>query len=188
MLGQSGYSRANDALRRLSSEVEHQPLVTVAVAVGVGILVGLAIRSAGLTRPPRHTGPKILTFLTMSNVQQAIRDAAERGGYQYRWWKVDDLEHNEGYNGLQLRALSEHLQDPDFWKALSRASGKIQTPGAFTGTASSTTWQMEKMRRAFSSLYETLLPPPTLSECRHRGLGRLSVAMHRRAVLMVPKG
>jgi len=121
MLGQSGYSRANDALRRLSSEVEHQPLVTVAVAVGVGILVGLAIRSAGLTWPPRHTGPKILTFLTMSNVQQAIRDAAERGGYQYRWWKVDDLEHNEGYNGLQLRALSEHLQDPDFWKALSTA-------------------------------------------------------------------
>jgi hypothetical protein len=121
MLGQSGFSRANDALRRLSSEVEHQPLVTVAVAVGVGILVGLAIRSTGLTRPPRHTGPKVLTFLTMSNVQQAIRGAAEWGGYQYRWWKVDDLEHNEGYNGLQLRALSEHLQDPDFWKALSAA-------------------------------------------------------------------
>jgi hypothetical protein len=34
---------------------------------------------------------------------------------------VDDLEHNEGYNGLQLRALSEHLQDPDFWKALATA-------------------------------------------------------------------
>jgi hypothetical protein len=57
----------------------------------------------------------------MSNVQQAIRDAAEKGGYRYRWWKVDDLEHNEGYNGLQLRALSEHLQDPDFWKALATA-------------------------------------------------------------------
>jgi hypothetical protein len=123
MLGQSGYSRANDALRRLSNEVEHRPLVTVAVAVGVGILVGLASRSvaAGLARPPRPTGPKILTFLTMSNVQQAIRDAAEKGGYQYRWWKVDDLEHNEGYNGLQLRALSEHLQAPDFWKALATA-------------------------------------------------------------------
>src|SRR5256886_4959701 len=123
MLGQSGYSRANDALRRLSNEVEHRPLVTVAVAVGVGILVGLASRSvaAGLTRPLRPTAPKILTFLTMSNVQQAIRDAAERGGYRYRWWKVDDLEHNEGYNGLQLRALSEHLQEPDFWKALATA-------------------------------------------------------------------
>jgi hypothetical protein len=37
---------------RLSNEVEHRPLVTVAVAVGVGILVGLASRSvaAGLTR------------------------------------------------------------------------------------------------------------------------------------------
>jgi ElaB/YqjD/DUF883 family membrane-anchored ribosome-binding protein len=32
----------NDALRRLSKEVEHRPLVTLAVAVGVGVLVGLA--------------------------------------------------------------------------------------------------------------------------------------------------
>jgi hypothetical protein len=30
-------------------------------------------------------------------------------------------------------------------------------------------------------------PPPALSECHHCGLARLSVAMHRRAVLMVPK-
>jgi hypothetical protein len=117
-------------VRRLSNEVEYRALVTVAVAVGVGILVGLASRSVGavLTRQP--TGPKILTFLTMSNVQQAIRDAAERGGYGYRWWKVDDLEHNEGYNGLQLRALSEHLQDPDFWKALSTAR-KWEDPNAW---------------------------------------------------------
>ena len=63
MLGQSGYSRANDALRRLSNEVEHRPIVTVAVAVGVGILVGLASRSvaAGAPRavgrpPPPPTG------------------------------------------------------------------------------------------------------------------------------------
>ena len=32
----------NHALRRLSNEVEHRPLVMLAVAVGVGILVGLA--------------------------------------------------------------------------------------------------------------------------------------------------
>ena len=31
----------NDALRRLSHEVEHRALVTLAVAIGVGILVGL---------------------------------------------------------------------------------------------------------------------------------------------------
>jgi ElaB/YqjD/DUF883 family membrane-anchored ribosome-binding protein len=30
------------ALRRISQEVEHRPLVTLAVAVGVGVLVGLA--------------------------------------------------------------------------------------------------------------------------------------------------
>jgi len=50
----------NDALRRLSNEVEHRPLVTLAVAVGVGILVGLASRSAAAGapraawRPPRR--------------------------------------------------------------------------------------------------------------------------------------
>jgi hypothetical protein len=30
----------------------------------------------------------------MSNVQKAIRDAAEKGGYRYRWCKVNNLEHN----------------------------------------------------------------------------------------------
>jgi ElaB/YqjD/DUF883 family membrane-anchored ribosome-binding protein len=46
----------NDALRRLSKEVEHRPLLTLAVAVGVGILVGLASRfaAAGAPRPPRR--------------------------------------------------------------------------------------------------------------------------------------
>jgi ElaB/YqjD/DUF883 family membrane-anchored ribosome-binding protein len=34
----------NHALHRLSKEVEHRPIVTLAVAVGVGILVGLAHR------------------------------------------------------------------------------------------------------------------------------------------------
>jgi hypothetical protein len=32
----------NDALRRLSSEVEHRPLIVLAVAVGVGLLIGAA--------------------------------------------------------------------------------------------------------------------------------------------------
>jgi hypothetical protein len=52
---------------------------------------------------------------------QAIRDAAEKGGYGYRWWKANDLEDNEGYNALPMRALPEHLQDPEFWKGLGRA-------------------------------------------------------------------
>jgi hypothetical protein len=34
----------------------------------------------------------------MNNVQQAIRDPAEKGGYRYRWWKANDLEHSEGCN------------------------------------------------------------------------------------------
>jgi uncharacterized protein YukE len=36
-----GTRYGNDAVRRLADEVEHRPLVTLAVAVGVGILVGL---------------------------------------------------------------------------------------------------------------------------------------------------
>ena len=42
------------ALRRLADEVEHRPLITLAVAVGVGILVGLAsYQSVGRRgRPP----------------------------------------------------------------------------------------------------------------------------------------
>jgi hypothetical protein len=32
----------NDALHRVASEVEHRPLATLAVAIGVGILIGMA--------------------------------------------------------------------------------------------------------------------------------------------------
>jgi len=41
-IGSEAAKLGNHALRRLSSEVEHRPLVTLAVAIGVGILVGLA--------------------------------------------------------------------------------------------------------------------------------------------------
>ncbi len=57
----------------------------------------------------------------MKHTGQAIRDAAEKGGYGYRWWKANDIEHNEGYNALPMRSLTEHLNDPNFWKALEKA-------------------------------------------------------------------
>ncbi len=41
-LGNEAAKLGNDALRRLADEVEHRPLVTLAVAAGVGFLVGLA--------------------------------------------------------------------------------------------------------------------------------------------------
>jgi hypothetical protein len=91
----------------------------------------------------------------VNSVQQAIREAAEKGGYRYRSWKVNDLERNEGYNALQLRALSEHFHDPDFWKAL--ATARKWEPGAFTGIASSTTSLTEGMLRVSSRLYESLM-------------------------------
>ena len=42
-----GAKIGNDTLHRLASEVEHRPLVTLAVAVGVGILIGMAGGMAG---------------------------------------------------------------------------------------------------------------------------------------------
>jgi hypothetical protein len=35
-----------------------------------------------------------------------------------------------------MRALTEHLQDPTFWKALGKAQSWQDTDGFFTGTAS----------------------------------------------------
>jgi hypothetical protein len=70
------------------------------------------------------------TRMIMNSIQQAIRDAAEKGGYRYRSWKVNNLEQNVGYNTLQLRALSEHFHDPDFWKALALAR-KWEDPNAW---------------------------------------------------------
>ena len=54
-----GRSAANAAQaaerRRLSNEVEHRPLVTLAVAIGVGILVGLASHHrSSPQRPPQR--------------------------------------------------------------------------------------------------------------------------------------
>jgi ElaB/YqjD/DUF883 family membrane-anchored ribosome-binding protein len=43
-LGNEAARLGNTAVRRLSDEVEHRPLVMLAVAVGVGILIGIASR------------------------------------------------------------------------------------------------------------------------------------------------
>jgi ElaB/YqjD/DUF883 family membrane-anchored ribosome-binding protein len=54
-MGDEAAKLGNDVLRRLSNEIEHRPLVTLAVAVGVGILIGLAGRSAaGAPRTARR--------------------------------------------------------------------------------------------------------------------------------------
>jgi ElaB/YqjD/DUF883 family membrane-anchored ribosome-binding protein len=42
-IGTAAAKVGNDALRRLSREVEYRPLATLAIAVCMGILVGLAI-------------------------------------------------------------------------------------------------------------------------------------------------
>jgi hypothetical protein len=43
-LGHEAAKYGNLALRRLGSEVEHRPLVMLAVAAGLGVLVGMASR------------------------------------------------------------------------------------------------------------------------------------------------
>ncbi len=43
-LGNAAAKLGDDALRRVAREVEHRPLVTLAVAVGVGLLMGWAGR------------------------------------------------------------------------------------------------------------------------------------------------
>ena len=57
----------------------------------------------------------------MNQTAAAIREAADRSGYGYRWWKANDIENGVGYNALPIRALTEHLYDPAFWKALGKA-------------------------------------------------------------------
>jgi len=47
----------NDALRRLSNEVEHRPLMTLSVAVGVGMLVGPAVPLLEARRERSGDGP-----------------------------------------------------------------------------------------------------------------------------------
>jgi ElaB/YqjD/DUF883 family membrane-anchored ribosome-binding protein len=42
--GDTATKAGGDALRRLTDEVEHRPLVMIAVAVGVGFLLGVATR------------------------------------------------------------------------------------------------------------------------------------------------
>ena len=51
-LGGEAAKLGDRALRRLADEVEHRPLITLAVAVGLGILVGLASYQ-GVGRPGR---------------------------------------------------------------------------------------------------------------------------------------
>ena len=41
----------NDALHRIASEVEHRPLVTLGIAIGVGVLIGIA--GAGVSAASR---------------------------------------------------------------------------------------------------------------------------------------
>jgi hypothetical protein len=63
----------------------------------------------------------------MKHTGQAIREATEKGGYKYRWWRVTALEHNEGYIALRMRGLTEHFSDPSFWKALATARERQDT-------------------------------------------------------------
>ena len=85
----------------------------------------------------------------MNHTAVAIREAADRGGYGYRWWKVNDIEDGVGYNALPMRSLTEHLYDRAFWEALGKARNWQDTgTWLFTGTASLTTLHSARTLRA----------------------------------------
>ena len=45
-----GAKYSSNALQRVASEAEHRPLITVAVALGIGILIGAAILGSASSR------------------------------------------------------------------------------------------------------------------------------------------
>ena len=45
-----GTKYGSNALQRVASEAEHRPLITVAVALGIGILIGAAILGSASSR------------------------------------------------------------------------------------------------------------------------------------------
>jgi ElaB/YqjD/DUF883 family membrane-anchored ribosome-binding protein len=45
-----GAKYGNDALRRIAGEVEDRPLVTIGIALGIGILIGAAVLGSANTR------------------------------------------------------------------------------------------------------------------------------------------
>jgi hypothetical protein len=70
----------------------------------------------------------------MNNVQQAIRDAAEKGGYRYRWWKVKDLEHTKGTTGCNCALYQSTSTTLISGKHSVRlGTGRMQMPGVGVG-------------------------------------------------------
>jgi ElaB/YqjD/DUF883 family membrane-anchored ribosome-binding protein len=47
-----GAKYSNDALRRITDEIEGRPLVTIGVALGIGILIGAAVLGSPKVRRP----------------------------------------------------------------------------------------------------------------------------------------
>jgi len=45
-----GAKYSNDALRRITDEIENRPLVTIAVALGIGVLIGAAVLGSANVR------------------------------------------------------------------------------------------------------------------------------------------
>ena len=87
--------------------------------------------------------------MTMNHTAVAIREAADRGGYGYRWWKANDIEDGVGYNALPMRALISTCTTLLSGRHSERhGAGRIQVRGFFTGTASLTTLHSARTLRA----------------------------------------
>jgi hypothetical protein len=58
----------------------------------------------------------------MNHTATAIREAAERGGYGYRWWKANDIEDDEGYNALPYARADRALARPYFLESIRQGA------------------------------------------------------------------
>jgi Domain of unknown function (DUF4175) len=82
---------------RVDAWVSPPPYTGRPPAILPGLRPGEPVQAAAALAVPAGNNP--LGDPRVNSVQQAIREAAEKGGYRYRSWKVNDLEPNEGYGG-----------------------------------------------------------------------------------------
>ena len=107
--GHEATKLGGDALRRVSTEVERRPLVMVAVAVGVGLLIGGRPPPIAHSEPSRNENPrKVQLFggfaVDVRNLGQATTRRSRRLALRSKnsaWLAIADTV--EGWNGFAIR-------------------------------------------------------------------------------------
>lgn len=66
----------------------------------------------------------------MTSLEQAIRDAVEKGGYAVKYANADGLPDMYARDGYEIIA-EQILLDPAFWQALGKARGWKEYEGGY---------------------------------------------------------